>query len=60
MPEFLAIAMLSLFVGAFVFFAAVAVLRSAFRINDMVRNQERIIAELQRLNDNHSSSNSPS
>lgn len=50
MPEFLAVVMLSLFVGAFAFVIAIGMLRSALRINDMVRNQERIIAELQRIN----------
>ena len=38
----------------------VPLLRWIFCINAMVENQQRIIAELQRLNDNHSSSNNPS
>lgn len=49
------------FVGFFAIFAVavvVGLLRWLLRINDMVRNQERIIEELQRIN-GQSSSNNP-
>ena len=45
---------------AIVLAVSVPLLRWIFRINAIVENQQRIIAELQRLNDNHSSSNNPS